>query len=60
VNTQNGGLLDKAGGGEYRINTVGENLVAMALPVSKQKSKPKRKSIKTKKKPRTKKVVHRK
>ncbi len=34
VNAHNAGLLDKAGRGTYSINTVGENLVAMALPGS--------------------------
>ena len=33
INAHNGGLLDKAGDrGSYSISTVGENLVAMALP----------------------------
>jgi hypothetical protein len=33
INAHNGGLLDKAGDrGAYSISTVGENLVAMALP----------------------------
>lgn len=31
-NTRKAGLLDRAGRGEFRINTVGENLVAMTLP----------------------------
>jgi len=31
-NAQKTGLLDKAGRGEFAINTVGENLVAMTLP----------------------------
>jgi len=35
VNAYNQGLLDKAGErGAYSLNTVGENLVAMALPAS--------------------------
>lgn len=32
TNTKNQGYLDKQGRGEFRINTVGENLVAMTLP----------------------------
>jgi hypothetical protein len=31
-NALSGGLLDKAGRGTFRINTVGENLVAVVLP----------------------------
>lgn len=31
-NAANQGYLDRAGGGAFRINAVGENLVAMALP----------------------------
>lgn len=36
INAHNAGLLDKAERGSYRINTVGENLVAMTLPGSGQ------------------------
>ena len=32
TNAKNQGYLDKSGRGEFRINTVGENLVAMTLP----------------------------
>jgi len=32
VNAKNQGYLDKLGKGEFRINSVGENLVAMTLP----------------------------
>jgi len=32
INSYNAGYLDKIKYGEYRINTVGENLVAMVLP----------------------------
>jgi hypothetical protein len=32
TNAKNQGYLDSAGAGEYRINTVGENLVAITLP----------------------------
>ncbi len=31
-NAKNSGYLDSVGGGKFRINTVGENLVAMTLP----------------------------
>jgi hypothetical protein len=31
-NAKNSGYLDSAGSGQFRINSVGENLVAMALP----------------------------
>lgn len=34
INAHHGGLLDKGGRGEFTINSVGENLVAMALPES--------------------------
>jgi hypothetical protein len=39
INAHHGGLLDKAEKGEYTINSVGENLVAMALPGSADGSK---------------------
>ena len=32
INAAASGLLDKAGRGQYRVNTVGENLVALVLP----------------------------
>ncbi len=32
INAKNQGYLDKLGKGEFRINSVGENLVAMTLP----------------------------
>lgn len=38
VNTHRQGLLDRAERGAYSINTVGENLVAMALPSDEQAS----------------------
>ena len=53
-NAKKSGYLDSAGSGQFRINSVGENLVAMALPgndsgESTQKRKPrKRKSTKKK------------
>ena len=47
------GLLDKAGRGTFRLNSVGENLVAMALPAATgttpMKRKPKNKAAKKKK-----------
>jgi len=43
INAHGQGLLDKAGErGSYAINTVGENLVAMALPNSAPSAKPTR------------------
>jgi hypothetical protein len=39
INAHHSGLLDKVGQGEYTINSVGENLVAMALPGSADGSK---------------------
>lgn len=51
VNAHNAGLLDKAGRGAYSINTVGENLVAMALPGGATGAKPSRRQAKAKKKP---------
>ena len=38
-NALNDGYLDKADRGKYRINTVGENLVAMVLPSSEGSAK---------------------
>jgi hypothetical protein len=32
TNAKNAGYLDSAGHGAYKINTVGENLVAVTLP----------------------------
>lgn len=44
------GLLDKADGkGEYAINTVGENLVAVTLPGAEDKPVRKRRTVKAKK-----------
>lgn len=50
-NAKNAGYLDSTGSGEFRINSVGENLVAMALPGDDNgdSGKPKRKKS-TKKK----------
>lgn len=47
VNTYHAGLLDKAGtAGQYRLNSVGENLVAMVLP--EQSASPRRTTNKAK------------
>ena len=44
TNARNAGYLDSAGSGQYRINSVGENLVAIALPGDNSESTPKRPS----------------
>jgi hypothetical protein len=44
TNAKNSGYLDSAGSGKYRINSVGENLVAIALPGDDSESAPKRPS----------------
>ena len=44
TNAKNSGYLDSAGSGQYRINSVGENLVAIALPGDDSESAPKRPS----------------
>jgi hypothetical protein len=50
INAHNSGLLDKAGDGAYRVNTVGENLVAMTLPsTSSASGQPKKRKIKARK-----------
>lgn len=46
TNAKNQGYLDAAGRGEFRINTVGENLVAMTLPGSESERKSIRRSRK--------------
>jgi len=43
------GYIDRAERGQYRINTVGENLVAMTLPGGADTSRPARKKKQTKK-----------
>jgi hypothetical protein len=43
-NAKNSGYLDSAGSGQYRINSVGENLVAIALPGDASETTPKRPS----------------
>lgn len=49
-NAKNAGYLDRVGSGDFRINSVGENLVAMALPGGdKEQTKPQRKAAKKKK-----------
>lgn len=51
VNAHHGGLLDKAGDrGTYSLSTVGENLVAMALPSGASKKAPSGKKPTTKSK----------
>jgi len=45
-NAKNSGYLDAAGSGQYRINSVGENLVAMTLPGNGSQGPPKRKANK--------------
>ena len=60
INTHGAGLLDKAGDGKgsgYSISTVGENLVAMALPANGTKvvTAPKKKPAKKPSKSNTKK-----
>ena len=45
-NAKNSGYLDAAGSGQYKINSVGENLVAMTLPGNGSQSPPKRKANK--------------
>jgi hypothetical protein len=49
---KNRGYLDIAERGQYRINSVGENLVAMALPSSAPASAPARKPIGARRSPR--------
>jgi hypothetical protein len=45
-NAKVSGLFDSSGTGQYVINSVGENLVAMALPENNSEDKPKRASKK--------------
>ena len=52
INAYHAGLLDRSGRGEFGINSVGENLVAMALPEPADgTSSPKVRKSKTKPKP---------
>lgn len=53
-NAKNAGYLDTAGKGDFRINSVGENLVAMALPGNGSEGAPKQ-NVKKKKAPKKKK-----
>jgi hypothetical protein len=48
ANAKRSGYLDAVGSGEYKVNTVGENLVAITLPsnVSENSARPKRKTTK--------------
>ena len=48
INAKNTGYLDLVGGGAYKINTVGENLVAVTLPGNGSDSSPRRKAPKKK------------
>jgi hypothetical protein len=59
INAHNAGLFDKAGRGAYSINTVGENLVAMALPGGADSKTAKPKARKSNKKSRRQKVKRR-
>ena len=46
INAHNAGLLDKGGDhGAYRVNTVGENLVAMTLPSASAVTRPTKKRL---------------
>ena len=53
TNAKNSGYLDSAGSGQYRINSVGENLVAIALPGDVSETAPKRSSKRKAKKNRS-------
>jgi hypothetical protein len=44
VNAYHDGLFDRGGKGHYKLNSVGENLVAMALPGSSEAAKSKRRA----------------
>jgi hypothetical protein len=48
-NAKNSGYLDSVGAGQFRINSVGENLVAMALPGNAGDNSPRRRSSPKKK-----------
>jgi hypothetical protein len=49
VNAHGAGVLDKAGRGQYLINTVGENLVAITLPSAEATPTPRRRTAANKK-----------
>ena len=58
ANARQSGYLDGAGSGKFKINSVGENLISMALPDNAPQSSPNQKAKKkrvTKKKTETKK-----
>jgi hypothetical protein len=50
TNAKNSGYLDSAGAGHYRINSVGENLVAIGLPGDESETSAKRRSTRKVKK----------
>src|SRR5262249_35659764 len=50
TNAKNSGYLDSAGSGQYRINAVGENLVAIGLPGDTSEASVKRRSTRKVKK----------
>lgn len=50
INAYHSGLFDRAEKGSYRLNAVGENLVAMVLPEGEQTSKRAAKRVRKKKK----------
>ncbi len=50
TNAKNSGYLDSAGAGQYRINSVGENLVAIGLPGDESETSAKRRSTRKVKK----------
>lgn len=48
-NTKNAGYLNSAGGGEYKLNPVGYNLVVHSMPKSSERKRPsKKKTVKAK------------
>lgn len=51
VNAFNDGYLDRGERGQYKINSVGENLVAMVLPGESAPSRPRNKSLSKGKRP---------
>jgi hypothetical protein len=54
TNAKNQGYLDAVGSGDYKINTVGENLVAITLPGNAGEAAPARSKSKPKKRTRSK------
>lgn len=55
ANAKNAGYFEMVGGGEYKLNPVGDNLVAHSLPRGTGKKRKKKKSAKKKTKKKTKK-----